>query len=174
MFGKMTKKSWLIVCTVIAVLFTGLGYWLHGDVKPDNNPDIVSDWWQAPGVPGTEVIYKDKIRTVTKPVLISGATVTISKTETVVQKGDTVYITRPCPPKPRLTFNSFAVEAGAGVVDIGTAPVIGYEAAFEYRPVTINVKSDISASIYVRAQADMSGADKQVDGQITAGIAIQF
>lgn len=167
----MNKKHWLVVCAVIAVLFTGLGWYLH---KPLPAEGGASNWWQAPGVPGTEVIYKDKVRTVTKPVLISGATVTISKTETVVQKGDTVYITRPCPPKPRLTFNSFGVEAGAGVVDIGTAPVIGYEAAFEYRPVTLNVKSDISASIYLRAQADMSGADKHVSGQVTAGLQINF
>lgn len=166
----MTKKSWLIVCAVIAVLFTGLGWYLHKPLPAEG----VSDWWQAPGVPGTEVIYKDKVRTVTKPVLISGATVTISKTETVVQKGDTVYVTRPCPQKPRVTFNSFMVEAGAGLVGLGSTPMVGYEAAFEYRPVTIAIKNDISASIYLRAQGDMSGADRNVTGTVFAGIAVDI
>jgi hypothetical protein len=193
----MSKKYWLILCLVIAFLFTGLGYWLR---KPLPAEGIGNNWQFAETVlPGsTKWVDRWKIKKVEKVIVMPGDSVTVTKMpdsyaykaqlknlwtyedKNVLDKNPgTLTITDKfrdglCPPKPRLTFNGFAVEAGAGLVGLGTTPMIGYEAAVVYKPVTLNIKGDVSASVYIRAAGQMSGADRQVDGSLTAGLQVQF
>lgn len=166
----MNNKLWLSICGMCVALGVALGWWLH---KPISQP-VTSDWWNAPQVPGVETRWQDRWKTKERVVTLPGATVTIVKDGPVtIQKGSTVFV-KDCPKIPRVVTNRFAVEAGAGLMR-ADAPQVGYEASFEYMPVGVNFRGgQARASLYLKAEAQMYGDDRRVDGSITAGVRIEF